>query len=459
MTLSALPNELKGRIVQLVVWQEEAYNKRADDMPGNVSAASRKIHVNAIFVISLLNKILTPNLAILPIFRHIIFRKHGHRFRRASLEMSPLDKKPYALADLDQTLAILPSLINLRSLVLDAKAARGLFGEDLDLATEQEDDVALRIATFKELARQVDDLHLSFFIANEVEVVLALCPPLRRLCLEAYYFLGEEDPEAQLLASLKRFKDLKHLEVDFYGIKSGQGPWIGQGPWPKWTSAQTEQLQSNPPPISTLHFTTVAFPENGYNFISAFGGSLAELHLSLSEYINPSTLPAPLSLPHLTTLHLRLTKGSTPRVSSPLSSLLSAFSSAPLISLSIIDERCANDLSIDSAITLLKDRFPTLCHLSILPEEPSAKNYSHVATYLSKRGLPPPPVSTPFEDNDFTWEIEDGENGMICDALDGVLDFGKLEVARLRAGGNVAELVKVLESLRPLDEHRRTWLD
>ncbi|KAL8283430.1 hypothetical protein RQP46_005840 [Phenoliferia psychrophenolica] len=152
-------------------------------------------------------------------------------------------------------------------------------------------------------------------------------------------------------------------------------------------------------------------------------------------------------------LHLELT---THTLHTPSTDILPVFYTCPIVTLIIAEGIHNINLNPDCPLTLLFKNFPTLRQLDLHPSE--AAGVSLVTDLCANRDLPPPTVA-PFGDKAFIEGITDSANGLVCDGLESVLDWGKLEVGRLRAGGRVADSVELLESLRQLDAHRQRWMD
>lgn len=189
--------------------------------------------------------------------------------------------------------------------------------------------------------------------------------------------------------------------------------------------------------------------------ISALSPTLQRLHLAVdtSEIAPELKLPVPLELPKLTTLKLELKQAQASEAAT-LEHLVAAFSSAPITDLSI----AAAWASPKASLAIIGNTFPTLRTISLQPSALTAKDFALVSAFCARRGLAPP-THTPFDDKEIVRDISDTETDVLCDGIDQLLEYGRLQVARVRAGGSAAVAVRLLNALRPLDADRRDWLD
>ncbi|KAL8283392.1 hypothetical protein RQP46_005802 [Phenoliferia psychrophenolica] len=472
----SLPVELKVNILGLVALQEENWKANGTARLKQTSLKSKpqekKSHINSLFAASLVDKewrslaaafIFTAidlEQAKSPLFHSTILPKHAHRFTQAHLLWSDEDDSDEGGADcdtetvsLDATLSILLLLPNLHTLWLTDDAAYQLWGDGLDFDSQRDADVAkwgIRRLTLRTLAQKISRLSLFRFRPAEAARILACWPKcgLRQLTLSQLTAEGGDANEDEIehgldsiAQSITSMKSLTHLYIKSL-TSTG------------WSPDALAALRQDPPPLATLQFTCINIHKNDFDFVSTFSSSLKTLSLRYQHSEDLDVTPTPLILPSLTSLTITDT-GKKKHTSLP--KILSSFFSSPVTVLVIGDSSADIDLGESCPLTLLAKHFPNLKTLDVQPMD--AKEVSFVAAHAAERGLPGPTPRLAFVLPEFVVGITDEENGLLCDALEGVLDWGKLEVGRLRAGGKVADSVALLESLRPLDEHRRRWMD
>ncbi|KAL8283385.1 hypothetical protein RQP46_005795 [Phenoliferia psychrophenolica] len=446
-SFSSLPAELKANVLEHVARQEKRWKARVGFMSSQQAQEEKAAHVDALRAASLVSKewcaLAAPFIfhklhfkaAHLPLFRFSLLHKHGHRFVEADLHWDDdADKDDDATKEttsaLEYTLSILPLLPNLRALTLNDDAAYRLWGFALDIDAGRDDEKGMRSVALGLVAQRVDALTLITFrpVENDEGIVDSL------------------DPIAHCIAPMSSLTDLR---IDCVV----QRPLLVTG----LSQDALAALRSDPPPLQNLTFECLELYQPELDFISAFTSSLTTLTLRYHNFDDLAvTTPAPLNLPFLRSLIVIVGNSEDQPLLPSLSKTLPAFFSSPVTSLEINDASGNIDFGTDSPITLLARNFPNLRHLDLHPVY--APEVSLVAAFCAGRGLPPP-SKTPFGGPAFTSGITDKESDVLCDGLEGVLDWGKLEVGRLRAGGRVADSVGLLESLRPLDAHRRRWMD
>ncbi|KAL8276243.1 hypothetical protein RQP46_011360 [Phenoliferia psychrophenolica] len=433
---ASLPIELKAQVLRDVANQEEARICRSQN--DGVLAPS----VDSLSAASLVNRewrelalphlihTITSRSARAAVFKHSLSRKYSHLFKMATLEPGDVEDDEETF---DNLLALLPTLPNLRRLTLGGPALRTLFerhqgvGDHLDFSpgAEMQEEGLLRIATLREVARSVDVLHLDDFASpQEMATVLSLWPSVRHL---ATFQTTQADVGADLspmMSVLSGLKLLEHLEIQ--QVSSG----------PLWSPEALAALQLQRPPLTSLKLTTFCIFDSDLDFIKAFAPTLKKLELSTFRISALDHSPlTPLDLSHLTSL--RLVCRSSEDSSLPVfAKLLPAFSICPLVSLTMSEARDGFDDRPLSFVTLLDDdkMFPLLRELVVTPTRTGlkcfrAKELGAVGALYKHRGVAPP-LETPFGGQELVQGIEDTEMDVICDGLERVLDFGRLEIAR-----------------------------
>ncbi|KAL8278070.1 hypothetical protein RQP46_009530 [Phenoliferia psychrophenolica] len=473
---SSLPTELKSRIFELVANQEDAWRTRSKVI-GGMDGSEEMTHVDGLVEASGVSKewrshavkhlfsTVTAARARHPTFKYLILPKYAHHITQIEFEYYSAADAYNGMAEAiwDNLFSIIPLFQNLRSMTLDLSAANTLFGDDLEVVFEEDlaldDPQSMRVAALRGMAGRIDDLTLVNFWAGDAAGMLAAWPNLRRLRLQD---LVEVTPIHKLGERLSNLSVLQTLDIQ-----------LAFSPIPeeeRWPSEALASLREHPPPVSTLRLSYDIHSPTDFQFISIFASTLQHLDLTinlLADSIVPSTpsaLPDPLpqnTLPNLSTLHLTFTKTLRATQPSSFSRLLPSFALSPLTSLVLreTEHDPINHEEEPSYLRNLGDQFPYLRHFSFGRRFAHLEPWeiAHSVAFCAKRNLSPP-TATPF-DNPWPFRVTDSDNDVLCDGLDQVLNFGKREVGRLRAGGNAADSAALLHSLRPLDAHRRRWQD
>ncbi|KAL8283431.1 hypothetical protein RQP46_005841 [Phenoliferia psychrophenolica] len=362
---------------------------------------------------------------------------------------------------MDYALSILPLLPNLRSLELNDHAAYHLWGPELDIDPNRDDAVGMRSAAFETISKRIELLYLSRFRPGEAQRVLALWPKegLRTLAFWGFTLRGpelneggEEDRLDEVAKIITSMRSLVHLDLQYVT----DPPELSTG----WSPDVLAALQADPPPLATLELDCTHLHRTDLDFIATFSSTLKHLVLRFHDFEDVTTILPPLNLPLLTTLKITIDDDDTDNEEpqQPLSIILPVFFSSPVVSLIIADHSTIINLNESCPLTILDKNLPTLRHLQVATGD--SWELSLVAAFCTDRNLPAP-TDDPFNflEYDYFEGITDKDNEVACDSIDRLLDWGKLEVGRLRAGAKVSDSVALFESLRPLQVHRQRWKD
>ncbi|KAL8283391.1 hypothetical protein RQP46_005801 [Phenoliferia psychrophenolica] len=488
---SSLPLELKFNIFEHVARQEKSWIARLDGLSDEEQDYEACEHDNALMVASLVSKewysLATPAIFSSlfvqnpsdPLFRPRIFPRHALKFKSAELSCPDVDvgedsdeedwdaeietaEYKTMTGILGYNLNMLQYLPNLRSILLSDQAAFHLWGRTLDLDPGQDDRDfnGFRSRAFHVIALKVDRLVLDRFRPFEILKILRHWPKpksrLRRLVLRQLTLLGgdakpeDEDDNLDLLSeALASMSDLVDLDIDFRTNPSELSR--------TWSPAALATLRAaDPLPLTTLRIRCKYLHQSDLDFISLLSPTLQHLTLEFRGVEGLSSPIPTLLLPHLITLNLLIQQEegeSQAQPQQPLSTILPAFFSSPLVSFTLFDDTVKINLDASCPLTILGKNLPTLRRLKVTTL--GGKEHSLVKAFCAGRNLPTPALpETPHKYHDLCAGLTDAENGIVGDELDGLLEWGKLEVGRLRVGGTVVDSIDLLESFRSLDAHR-----
>ncbi|KAL8283396.1 hypothetical protein RQP46_005806 [Phenoliferia psychrophenolica] len=393
---SSLPVELKANVVGLVARQELNWQHRVAFLEYTDREAEEKAYVNGLQAASLVCKewnslanafifeTLTLKGTTLPLFRHRILRKHGHRFKKAELvdDVGDADdgveggEYHKMTIEIDYNLSVLPLLPNLRALTINDRAAYHLFEIGLTMDAHGDDLRAMRSQTIHQLAETVGELNLINFTPAESASFLEAWPRVHQLDLGA---IAEDFDLDDLNQALAKLGSLERLSLRFM---EDTPPLI-------WTPEHIAPLEANAPPLHCLRLKVDDLHLHHLHFISTFSATLKHLDLEIARLDPDSTAPLPsLLFPHLLSLRISVNESED---TSTCSQILSVFLSSPLVSLSIADPTCTihdHDSSEESLLSTLKDKVPTLRHLELQPLQSS--EYDILVTFCDGRGMPAP---------------------------------------------------------------------
>ncbi|KAL8287503.1 hypothetical protein RQP46_003361 [Phenoliferia psychrophenolica] len=455
-SLATLPVELKAKIVRMASLQEFALRKRLDP-------EERVEHIDCLSSLALVNKefralaakeqfkSLSSRRASLAIFRYRILPRYGHHVTTLYFRDEDIQKDP------DLALTFMGQLPALRALSFDKLVATKLFGTGVTLRDDLGDEASCRAETLRAVSHNIETLLLSNFKPIETVALIRQFPHLVTLAL---FNLGDGNLEDQqeLLSAIASAHRLDSLSVTSAGDFSG---------WPEALAP----LERDPPPIRTLQLLSVRqFGNELSQFIGMFASTVRTLTLRVGS-LGPDDDHAPITpiqLPNLTRLNLVIKKSRFQDVATfVVPSTLSSFS------LVLIDAHIdPTEPTLQSFLTSQN----TLQHValgSVQAEYPYESSFitgdllppsflSAYADFVRARDLDPSllnrPHLTPFHPGaDLNYTVNEGE--YLEHALGRTLDFGKLELRRMIAEGNVAGAVEWVEMLRPLENKRLAWMD
>ncbi|KAL8277065.1 hypothetical protein RQP46_010493 [Phenoliferia psychrophenolica] len=421
-----LPLELKARIVEMTSDQEDAYK-------GRVKKAERTGHINGLSSLALVNKelralaakhqfkVLSSGRASKSIFRFRIFPRYGHHIT----EINFFDHHKSEGAE--QALMIMAQLPALRALRFGGKAATRLFGPGATLRDDLEDeDSSNRASNFAFVASRIETLLLYDLLPSDAIGLVSACSNLRTLglfnLLEAP---GQGAKTGDLVQGISSLVSLDNRSILFHG-SSTTG----------WPMAALAPLAANPPPIKCLQLVFVPFSEVTFQLVSHLSSTIETLTL---ELWSPEGTPIPsLDLPHLTNLSITVQK-------SP------HFEEIPRI---LLSTATLSHLALSRpARGLLDLAEPAL--VRVLASQPGLRRLKLGADLVHSRNLDPSvldrPHLTPFHPIarlDYT----ENEADYLEEVLGRTLDFGRIELKRMLADGNVAKAVGWVAKLKALED-------
>ncbi|KAL8287477.1 hypothetical protein RQP46_003335 [Phenoliferia psychrophenolica] len=436
--------------------QEEAWRTRVKD------ATERAGHINGLSSLALVNKefrvlaakeqfkVLSSSRASLPIFRYRILPRFGHHITDVRFMKSD------AKSDMDTAFTAMGQLPALCTLRFDKTAATELFGAGVTLRDDLVNEPAnLRAEMLASIALRISTLVLQKFKPIEAVALIRRCgSSLRTLALVDLGPGNLEDQKALVgaIASARKLDSLSVSGADFTG-------------WPQALAP----LERDPPPIKKLQLFKCQLGGELHYFISLFASTVKILFLHALRGGLPAASVT--RLPHLTHLSLCVDE-------EQLRNAIQMVTPSTLSHFSLVLYDADFDLTDAAGAVLLpfltsqatlqrielngaQSEYPiTTAAVGNLKTPPSV--LAAYADLLDARGLDPSvlarPHLTPFDpkaDLNYT----ENEAGYLENALGRTLDFGKLELRRMIAEGNIAGAVEWVELLKPIEAKRLAWMD
>ncbi|KAL8290207.1 hypothetical protein RQP46_003146 [Phenoliferia psychrophenolica] len=463
-SFTTLPLELKARVVEMASDQEDVRRERP-------KVYARAEHINSLGSFALVNKELRElaawhQFAVVrsttkihrPIFRFAILPHHGHRITEVVLEhTSSAEGEPAALL-----LSDLAHLTAVRSLSFDRHIAIVLFGPGVTLEPDPDETRFYRVKALTDISPNIETLALrEQFKPSETIGLLRTFKTLRTLILTD---LRSEPAEqtAALTATISSLRNLRALTVSL-SIESDR----------EWPIEALAPLERDPPPIARLQLLGFSYTRRLLELIRPFSPTLEKLSLIPSS--EPSDLallppPTPLQLPRLVNLYLQLIDMTT---LGTLNSLLLSVSTLQQLTFTSYDDDTPIDPEDPSLPSLLSSQ-PNLRRLRFEEHHPQQNKYhvlpptsSYLAAFadlVHSRGLDlanlDRPHLTPFHpDADLVYDHKDSEAKYLKEVLGRTLDFGKSELERMLAEGNIDKAARWVAKLMELEEERLSWKD
>ncbi|KAL8287326.1 hypothetical protein RQP46_003778 [Phenoliferia psychrophenolica] len=467
-SLTSLPLELKEKIVKMASAQEEAWNMRV--CPASKEEAD---HINSLSSLALVNKefrelaakhqfkVLKAHQASLPAFRYLILPSYADCFTKVDFYLS---EDHGELEESEEALLSIPRLPSLCSLSFSQDAATALFGLGVTLESDPTDVLGYsRIKILLSvLHEQIRTLVLTDFSPSASVALIRACPNLTTLGLYNMD-LGDTDQGGlrdelwNAIASARKLTDLTILAND--GSLSGI----------------PDALARDPPPLQCLQLLDFPFENHTFEFIRLFSTTIKRLSLDLKARdltldIASITLTR---LPHLTHLSLLLHRqrdlGSDLHPFSPLRALRHLSLHYHDSSVDPADPALISFLTCQPFLRRAKLGTFEPRHLYVSYDDVSETYSSSTDADWKRRparlgssqsfsGVLEQTHPSPFHpDANLDYASDNVDN--LREALDRTLDFGKIELERMIAEGNVAKAVGWVETLRPLEDERLAWKD
>lgn len=304
------------------------------------------------------------------------------------------------------------------------------------------------------------NLVLEDFYAPRATAFLALFPGVRTLALRDISLRETADGEKTSVGPLSdAIAGLRGLEV------------LNRDCWQYWDglpaarrSSDIPLLGTPAPPLKYLHLSSVYHSQADLDFLSLVGPTLEALYLDVSE-LHPPLRSSPSSSPanHTRTI-LRLPPGYAGLGLHPIP--------LPRLSPRFFDvPRPPADFTTNAGpLTILRNQLPTLLHVEFIPYLPLRAGHVRLINEFcaTRLGLVLQRDSA-FEAYGILALTDTGgasgdppkvgveEMEWLCEELDGVLEFGKNEVARMRREGDFEKGVRLAKMLRPLDKEGEKW--
>ncbi|KAK4703510.1 hypothetical protein P7C70_g2709, partial [Phenoliferia sp. Uapishka_3] len=470
---SSLPLEVKADIFSFVAWREEAWRKRKKKAGKAQQELATNGRVDGVKAVSLVCKewrmlagkhlfrCLSDRDANRAPFRYLIHQRYGHCFSEASLHGSAATQQE-CVRDLDYFLSILPTLVNIDILSITHTSAKNLFGADLMMDPEREGEGGLRVATFIQVLRNIKSIHLWRFPTDAAAQLLSLRLGAQLLSIRGARPVGSNADMSPLVTVLAGMPHLNLLLIHQTEAQLSLDPTT-------WTSEALASLRNSPPPISTIYFTTSYLTAAELSFIALFSSTLNHLSLTIqglsSEIMAMNNFR--MDLPFLVSLHVHLKDQEKDRTKVDFAgAILRIFSSSPLVSVSITDDEGFEIAGIDvcgATLYTLANCFPTLRQLRLSNGKfiMKANELQHISTFCAERQIRKRRTATQL------WHTVDEGREMlqeehiaqVCEELDYLLEYGKMQVERLRQGSRVEDARGLITSLKPLHAHRQEWED
>lgn len=313
----------------------------------------------------------------------------------------------------------------------------------------------------RHVAPEIENLALEDFYAPRATAFLALFPDVRTLALRDISLRetadGEKTSVGPLLDAIAGLRRLEVLNRDYWQY------WDGLPAARR--SSDIPLLGTPAPPLKYLHLSSIYHSQADLDFISLVGPTLEALYLDFSE-LHPPLRSSPSSSPNLTTLVLY--SASHPDTTAS-AFILSHFLASPLASLTY--RVLPADFTTNAGpLTILRNQLPTLLHVEFIPSLPLRAGHVRLINEFcaTPLGLVLQRDSA-FEGYGILALTDTGgasgdppkvgveEMEWLCEELEGVLEFGKNEVARMRREGDFEKGVRLAKMLRPLDKEGEQW--
>ncbi|KAL8277094.1 hypothetical protein RQP46_010522 [Phenoliferia psychrophenolica] len=463
-SFNTLPLELKAKVVEMTSDQEDAFRARVID------PADRVEHVNSLSALALGNKelrqlaarhqfkVFLAHRSSMPIFRFVIFPRYGHHI--TEIMFNKTDKAGQEAAD--YTISIMGQLPALRALRFEHKAAMDLFGPAVTLGRDLKDlNASYRAEAISFVGPRISSLVLDHFPPSQVVALVRACPNLRLLGLLDLRNPATDQEYDEMAEAMATLRHLSSLSVS-----------LGAASNKRWPMEAFKSLERNPPPIRCLQLFRFPFDNHTIHFISNFAPTVRILSVMvLGTPLDLAAIP-PVQLPLLTQL----------RISTPLQDQLPTLTrlfhpiSFPTLTHFASVHQTAVDLA-DPALLSFVSSQPALRHLSlhgftaVLPFnqiKPRAdvltppSSLTAYADLVRSRGLDSSVLDRPhLTAYHPKAELSSTESSVpfITQTLHRTLDFGKIELDRMAAEGNVVRAVAWISKLKALEDERLAWKD
>ncbi|KAK4701060.1 hypothetical protein P7C70_g5178, partial [Phenoliferia sp. Uapishka_3] len=469
-SFSTLPLEIKARIVEMASLQEDGFKER-------VLVKSERIgHVNSLSALATVSwelrglaakhqfKVLCSTQVQDEAFRFSILIDHPHQIQL--VQMMGTDR-----AKLSQAMSILPQLHALRGLTFTLEAAQILFGpvvKNLDNFEDRDPEFSVNngynIRGLRRIAEKVHLLSLDDFSSMAAATLVSYFPNLRTLSL--IDVTDSTGDDFNLLAvALSSLRSLTHFSLEAADTEN-----------PITVPTSLDILRALPPPIRCLQISLGELSQPLLDFISIFGPTLVTLDLRVDTQTPGSSELAPLlplHLPHLSNLAIRDCWARTPRLFSLLANCnLHKFAYCENDDDGEVDFFPPHVLDcIKSQKNLRQLKLGVGLRLSILgatyinPSQSETPSPSTVTAYFNlvhSRGLDTSPLEesflSPFHRR-AKLDFAQGELDYLAGALGRTLEFGRNELERIIAEGDVSKAVRWLKTLGRLERERLGWRD
>ncbi|KAL8291437.1 hypothetical protein RQP46_002415 [Phenoliferia psychrophenolica] len=435
-----LPLELKARIVEMTSDQENAWMSRVGD------PTERAAHINCLSSIALVNKelrylaakhqfeVLTADRTSDLVFRFRILPRYGHCITELRFLTS------CGMEEMDYMLVHLGQLSGLRTLCFEEAAAEELFGEGVTLRVDEE-GASYRAQALTLCAPQITTLVLYYFKLAETVALIRTFPNLETLALCYLEEARHPDDLSDLLSAIYSRRRLRSLTVDLLRP-------LG------WPVEALAPLKHDPPSLEVLQLTFFPFDKDVFSLVEIFASTIKTLALDLKVELATTEVDdllakiRPTQLPRLT--HLRL------------------FISQTYLAHSIRITTSSSTLSHFSLVYTDRDgpvmdpSDPVIVKFIASQYHPSPSSLAAYADLVRSRGLDSSVLDrlhlTPFHPSaklDYT----ENESGYLGEVLGRTLDFGRIELKRMLAEGNVARALGWVKKLKPLEDERLAWKD
>ncbi|KAL8291435.1 hypothetical protein RQP46_002413 [Phenoliferia psychrophenolica] len=480
-SFNTLPLELKARIVEMASDQEDAWTKRVKD---TTTVNERAAHINSLSALALVSeelrvlaarhqfRVLLSRRASEPVFRNRILPRYGHHI--VSITFANLDHSK-GIAFVFSIMAHLPAL---RQLVFSRTTARWLFGTGIKL---RDDHISTLISTRVEIislvAKNIDSLVLqSFKPAEAVGLLTHLIVDLpaetvRGWPTEALGPLKRDPPPLKTLQLL--WFPLDHHTLDFVSLFEETLETLCLDVWspgPEVDLSRRDSLRL--PRLAHLNLSASDIPLREAMRLLPISSAFSSFSLGdSSTFINLATDPDLLSFldSNPTLRHLKLGEFTEvyPLKRFPLETLLPPSSLAAYADL--VHSR-GLDPSVLDAPRL--SPFHPGANLGYTEED------SHILLSALRRTLAFGQVELErmvaegnvkkAEGWVATLKVLEDERLLIHDptssltayaALERTLAFGKVELERIAAEGNVEKAVGWVKKLKALEDEKLEWRD